>query len=192
MVQTGNQIVADDFDFDTERLECFNNAFDMTRSAAGLRSWSRRRAKINNSRVRCDVVLLQALPFDRKASCSSRCNSRRDCATSFAPVNVSRLSRAGAPSKKIRSRSTQQPTMRIDHEHFARARECSKDHEKILTALPRESLSRDREHIRAQRAQRFETFEMTAGLELGARDQSRSNSRDKAGPVCRASETSRR
>ena len=60
--------------------------------------------------------------------------------------------------------------MRINHEHFARARECAKDHEKILAALPRESLSRDRKNIRAKRAQGLESFEVTASLELSARD----------------------
>ena len=40
--------------------------------------------------------------------------------------------------------------MRIEHEHFARARERAKDHEKILAALPWQSLGPDREDVRAQ------------------------------------------
>ena len=72
--------------------------------------------------------------------------------------------------QNIRSRSSKLSAMRVDHEHFARARECAKNHEKILAALPRETLGRDRENIRLKRAQGFEAFEVTAGLELGARD----------------------
>ena len=60
--------------------------------------------------------------------------------------------------------------MRVDHEHLACARECAEDHEKILAALPRQTLGRNRENIGVKRAQGFEAFEVTASLELGARD----------------------
>jgi hypothetical protein len=60
--------------------------------------------------------------------------------------------------------------VRIDHEHFARARQCSKDHEEILTSLPRESFSAYREDVGTETAQGFETFEVTAGFEFSTRD----------------------
>ena len=51
VVQAGNLIVADDFNFNSERLECFNNSLDVTRSSTRLCSWSRRRTKINDSKL---------------------------------------------------------------------------------------------------------------------------------------------
>ncbi len=60
--------------------------------------------------------------------------------------------------------------MRVEHQHLARARECAKDEEKILAALPRQSLSRNREDIRPERAQGFQAFDVTAGFELGTRN----------------------
>src|ERR1041385_179974 len=51
-VHTGNEIVADDLHLDAERFESFDHTFDMTRGAARLCAWSRRRAQINNARAR--------------------------------------------------------------------------------------------------------------------------------------------
>src|ERR1041384_5863830 len=61
--------------------------------------------------------------------------------------------------------------MSVDHDDFAPAGECAKEHEQVLSALPRQSLSGDREHVRTQRAQRFQTFQMTAGFKLRPRDE---------------------
>src|SRR5689334_21667880 len=61
--------------------------------------------------------------------------------------------------------------MRVDHDYFARAGKCAKKHEQVLAALPRQSFGRDREHVRTQRAQRFQTFQMTAGFKLRPRDE---------------------
>ncbi len=50
-VETRNEVVADDLHFDAERFESFNNALDVTRSAARLCAWSRRRAEVNNTQT---------------------------------------------------------------------------------------------------------------------------------------------
>src|SRR5215203_6234031 len=60
--------------------------------------------------------------------------------------------------------------MRVDHQHFACARERTKHHEQVLPALPRQTLSGDRENIRTQCAQRLQTFQVTSTLKLHARD----------------------
>ena len=50
VVHAGNLIVADDLDFNSKRLECFDNSLDMARSTTGLCAWSGRRTKINDSK----------------------------------------------------------------------------------------------------------------------------------------------
>src|SRR5207237_7358649 len=48
-VDPRDQVVADNVYFNTECIESLNHPFDVTRCAARLRAWSRRRAQINNS-----------------------------------------------------------------------------------------------------------------------------------------------
>src|ERR1044071_3728865 len=50
-IHPGDEIVADDLHVSAERFETFNDAFDVTRSAARLRAWTGRRAQINNSQT---------------------------------------------------------------------------------------------------------------------------------------------
>src|SRR6185503_18853744 len=156
MIETCNHIVADDLDVHSERLQRLYDAFDMTRSATCLRSRPRRGTKIHDSRIRsiqdCDgcafrpqSLLLEPLQFPTRLSDVARARQR------FATNS------AGRSEKEIRSRSSQHTAVRIDHEHFARTRKCSKDHEEILTSLPRESFSAYREDVGTETAQGFET-----------------------------------
>jgi hypothetical protein len=61
--------------------------------------------------------------------------------------------------------------MRIEHHHVASANERTKEHEKILTALPRKSLGCYRKHIRMQRSKCSQALCKTATLDFPTRDQ---------------------
>src|SRR5215212_10448182 len=52
MVETGNEIVADDLHFNSEGFKRLDHSFDVARSTTHLCARSRRRSKINNSRAR--------------------------------------------------------------------------------------------------------------------------------------------
>src|SRR5687768_6853823 len=142
MVQAGNHVVADYFDFGSECFESFDNSLDVTRCATGLSSGSRRGTKIDNSQVtsiRSRATLIPGscyLLFEFLQFTTRLGHVVCDCECFLAQPG-------GRAEQHIRARSPQQAAMRINHDHFASACECAEDHEQVLTSLPRKSLSRD-------------------------------------------------
>src|SRR5829696_1547904 len=64
MVETGDQIVADDLHFNSEGFKRLDHSFDVARSTTRLCARSRRRSKINNSRARAMGYRSRAFTFE--------------------------------------------------------------------------------------------------------------------------------
>jgi len=58
--------------------------------------------------------------------------------------------------------------MTVNHDHFARARQRTKEHEQVLSALPREAFGSDGEDLRTMRAQSRQSLRQTTAFKLRA------------------------
>src|SRR5688572_5956315 len=161
-IETGDLIVADDLNLGAKLRKPVDNALDVTRSAAGLCSWSRCRAKIDYARpISLYFAKSISLFFERHQLAPRIQQVRQSC-------NHAIRDRGGRACKKIETRLATHSAMRVDHDDLARTSERAEDHEQVLPALPRQPFRGDSKHVRPPSAQRRQSLRHTSGFKFRA------------------------